>query len=130
MSGHSSSPNYLVAEAALSALIGIAIGGYGAHGLNAIKSLTGMWETGVTYQIWHALGAFAASWLASTREALTRKIMTAGGWFLLLGSLSFSGSLYSFIIDGILPVLMLAPIGGTVMILGWGGIVFGALRLR
>ena len=61
MSGHSSSPNYLVAEAALSALIGIAIGGYGAHGLNAIKSLTGMWETGVTYQIWHALGAFAAS---------------------------------------------------------------------
>ena len=130
MSGHSSSPNYLVAEAALSALIGIAIGGYGAHGLNANESLTGMWETGVTYQIWHALGAFAASWLASTREALTRKIMTAGGWFLLLGSLSFSGSLYSFIIDGILPVLMLAPIGGTVMILGWGGIVFGALRLR
>jgi len=130
MSGHSSSPNYLVAAAALSALIGIAIGGYGAHGLNANESLTGMWETGVTYQIWHALGAFAASWLASTREALTRKIMTAGGWFLLLGSLSFSGSLYSFIIDGILPVLMLAPIGGTVMILGWGGIVFGALRLR
>jgi uncharacterized membrane protein YgdD (TMEM256/DUF423 family) len=130
MSGHSSSPNYLVAAAALSALIGIAIGGYGAHGLNANESLTGMWETGVTYQIWHALSAFATSWLASTREALTRKIMTAGGWFLLLGSLSFSGSLYSFIINGILPVLMLAPIGGTVMILGWGGIVFGALRLR
>ena len=130
MSGHSSSPNYLVAAAALSALIGIAIGGYGAHGLNANESLTGMWETGVTYQIWHALGAFAASWLASTREALTRKIVTAGGWCLVLGSLSFSGSLYSFIIDGILPVLMLAPIGGTVMILGWGGIVFGALRLR
>ena len=130
MSGHSSSPNYLVAAAALSALIGVAICGYGAHGLNANESLTGMWEIGVTYQILRALGAFAASWLASTREALTRKIMTAGGWFLLLGSLSFSGSLYSFIIDGILPVLMLALIGGTVMILEWGGIVFGALRLR
>ena len=128
MSGHSSSPNYLVAAAALSALIGIAISGYGEHGLNANESLMGMWEAGFTYQIWHLLGAFAASWFVSTREALTRKIMTAGGWFLLLGSLSFSGSLYSFIIDGILPVLMLAPIGGTVMILGWNGIVYGALR--
>jgi uncharacterized membrane protein YgdD (TMEM256/DUF423 family) len=92
MSGHSSSPNYLLAAAALSALIGVAIGGCGAHGLNANESLTGMWETGVTYQIWHALGAFAASWLASTREALTRKIVTAGGWCLVFGSLSFSGS--------------------------------------
>ena len=130
MSDHSSSSNYLVAAAALSALIGVAVGGYGAHGLNANESLTSMWETGVTYQIWHALGAFAASWLASTREAHTRKIVTAGGWCLVLGSLSFSGSLYFFIIDSIFPLPMLAPIGGTVMMLGWGGIVYGALRRR
>jgi len=130
MSKHSSAPNYLVAAAALSALIGVAVGGYGAHGLNANESLTTMWETGVAYQMWHALGAFAASWLASTREAITKKIVTVGGWCLVLGSLSFSGSLYVFIIDGIFPVPMLAPVGGTVMLLGWLGIVYGALRRR
>lgn len=128
MSNHSSAPNYLVAAAALSALIGVAVGGYGAHGLNANESLTTMWETGVAYQMWHALGAFAASWLASTREAITKKIVTVGGWCLVLGSLSFSGSLYVFIIDGIFPVPMLAPVGGTVMMLGWLGIIYGSLR--
>lgn len=120
--------DYLVAAAGLSALLGVAIGAYGAHGLNANESLTDMWETGVAYQMWHALGAFAASWIASTREGLTRKIVTLSGWGLVLGSLSFSGSLYIFIIDGIFPVPMLAPFGGTVMLLGWLGIVYGALR--
>ena len=123
-------PNYLVAAAAFSALLGVAIGGYGAHGLNANESLTAMWETGVAYQMWHALGAFAASWVASTREGLTRKIVNLSGWGLVLGSLSFSGSLYIFIIDGIFPVPMLAPVGGTVMLVGWLGIVYGALRRR
>lgn len=128
MSDHSSSPNYLIAAAALSAFIGVAVGGYGAHGLNANESLTGMWETGVAYQMWHALGAFAACWVASTRDGVTRKIVNLAGWCLVIGSLSFSGSLYFFIIDGIFPIPMLAPVGGTVMIVGWLGIAYGAVR--
>ncbi len=128
MNDPSSASNYLVAAAALSAMAGVAVGAYGAHGLNANESLTAMWESGVAYQMWHALGAFAASWLASTREGITEKVVQFSGWCLVLGSLGFSGSLYFFIIDGIFPVPLLAPVGGTVMVLGWLGIVYGALR--
>ncbi len=120
--------NYLAAGAGLSAMIAVGFGAYGAHGLDVNDTLRGMWETGVAYQMWHALGALAASWLASTRHGRTRKLVNLAGWCLVAGSFAFTGSLYFFIIDGIFPIPGLAPVGGTVMMAGWLGIVYGALR--
>jgi len=119
---------YLVSAAALSAALGVALGAYGSHGLAVDQSLVDIWKTGVTYQMIHALAALAAQWLASTRTGAMHKLCKVAGWALLLGSWAFSGSLYFFVIDGIVPIQGLAPAGGMVMIAGWLMIAFAALR--
>ncbi len=44
--------------AALSAMTGVAMGAFGAHGLKAVLSVEMMavYKTAVMYQMWHALG--------------------------------------------------------------------------
>lgn len=119
---------YLVSAAALSAALGVGLGAYGSHGLAVEQSLVEIWKTGVSYQMIHALAALAAQWLASTRTGSMQKICKIAGWALLFGSWAFSGSLYFFVIDGIVPIQGLAPIGGMAMIAGWLMIAFVALR--
>lgn len=119
MSARASGRDTLAAVAALMAAAAVAGGAYGAHGLHVDASIKAFWETAVAYQMWHCLGAFAALWVASRRDGRAAMLARLGGWLMIIGTALFSGALYVFVLDGIVPVQGMAPMGGMAMIAGW-----------
>ena len=108
-------------------LLGVALGAFGAHGLKGTLSpdMLANFETGVRYQMYHAVGLLAVAW------ALTRwpgGLTTAAGWLFVIGILIFSGSLYILSVTGIRWLGAVTPIGGVALIAGWGCLIVAALR--
>ena len=65
---------------ALSALTGVAMGAFGAHALKATLSpeMLTIYQTGVTYQMWHALGLIGIA-LILQHAPESRLLNWAGG---------------------------------------------------
>jgi len=132
---------------ALLAGLGVILGAYAAHGLDqhllgiygeetrevagqtipaAQKYLTDF-RTGVTYQMYHALGLIAVGLLSQTRPSRSLQI---AAWAFLLGMLLFSGALYVIALKGPSWLGMrwglVAPFGGVSYIIGWLAFAIGA----
>jgi uncharacterized membrane protein YgdD (TMEM256/DUF423 family) len=112
---------------ALSAGLGVALGAFGAHALKArlAPDMLAVWETGVRYQIFHALALLAAAW------AVTRwpgAAITASGWLFVVGTLLFSGSLYVLSLSGVRWLGAVTPLGGVAWIAAWLCLAWGAWR--
>jgi uncharacterized membrane protein YgdD (TMEM256/DUF423 family) len=92
--------------------LAVALGAFAAHGLKARLSpeMLTIFETGVRYQVYHALGLFA---LAATRGP------NKAGWCFVAGIALFSGSLYLLALTGIRKLGMITPIGGLFFLAGW-----------
>ena len=99
---------------ALLAASGVALGAFGAHGLRNVLSpeALGWWQTGVQYQMWHAIGlvAIGAAPVARTRGP---------AWTLAAGTAIFSGSLYAMALTETRWLGAVTPLGGVLMIAGW-----------
>ena len=84
------------------------LGAFGTHGLRAALSpeAMGWWQTGVQYQMWHAIGliAIGAARLPGTRLSV---------WLLTLGTLIFAGSLYVMALTGMRWLGVVTPAGGA-----------------
>jgi len=110
---------------ALLAALGVLLGAFGAHGLRAALTpeALGWWQTGVQYQMWHAIGlvAIGAARLPGTRLSV---------WLLTLGTLIFSGSLYLLALTGARWLGMVTPVGGVLMIAGWVCFAWGLALTR
>lgn len=115
------------AAGAVLAGAGVALGAFGAHGLKSkvTADLLAVFETGVRYQIYHALALMAVSW-ATTRWP--GSWVNASGWLFLVGILLFSGSLYVMTFTGQRWLGAVTPLGGLCFILGWVALALGALR--
>ena len=103
----------------LNALIGVALGAFGAHGLKtkvAPEMLT-VWNTAVQYHLIHALGLLLIGILVHLMPAAP--LIKSGGWTILLGILLFSGSLYALVLTGIKPLGIITPFGGVAFLVGW-----------
>lgn len=111
--------------ASLFALMGVAAGAFGAHVLETRLSAESLvtFETGVRYQMYHALGLLAVAWAA---ERWTSNAFTLAGWFFIAGILLFSGSLYALAFGA--PSLMgaVTPFGGVAFLAGWAVLAGGA----
>ena len=107
--------------AALSALAAIAFGAFGAHGISDPQAKAWM-QTAVLFQLPHAVAVFA---LLGWRDERPVRI---GAWGLLLGSLLFAGSLQALALGAPRGAAALAPVGGMLLMLGWGWIALTALR--
>jgi uncharacterized membrane protein YgdD (TMEM256/DUF423 family) len=112
---------------ALLAGLGVALGAFGAHALKArlAPDMLAVWETGVRYQIYHALALLAVAW------ALARwpgGAVQASGWLFVAGTLLFSGSLYALALTGVRGLGAVTPLGGAAWIVGWGCLAWGAWR--
>ncbi|MCK5777288.1 MAG: DUF423 domain-containing protein [Rhodospirillales bacterium] len=118
----------LCALAAIAAAAAVGLGAYGAHGLAVDDFLLDVWRTAVAFQMWHALGAFACVWLASRKSGRAASLARISGWLLIVGALSFSSSLYAFVLMGDVPVQGLAPAGGMIMMAGWSLLAVAAVR--
>ena len=111
--------NWSVIGAILLALA-VIIGAFGAHALQGRLDayLKGVYETGVMYHFFHALGLLVVSFLPRI-GALTAP---RAGWvcaLLLTGIVLFSGSLYALAISGVRLLGAITPFGGLAFIAAW-----------
>lgn len=111
---------------ALSGFVSVGAGAFGAHALRARLSpeLLAVFETGARYQMYHALGLFAAAW-AVTRW--TGRWPVRAGWLFVAGTLLFSGSLYLLALTGTRWFGAVTPFGGVALLAGWACLAMAAL---
>jgi uncharacterized membrane protein YgdD (TMEM256/DUF423 family) len=111
----------------ISAFLAVALGAFAAHGLRnkLTPEMLTIFETGVRYQIYHALALLGVAW-ASTRWP--GGSITAAGWLFILGTIIFSGSLYLLSFTGVRWLGAITPIGGAAFLLGWLLLAWGAWR--
>lgn len=102
----------------LSALTGIALGAFGAHGLKTRLSsdMLAVFETAVQYQMYHAFGLFAVAWVAVQWPQSQAHV---AGWLFISGTALFSGSLYVLSLTGIRWWGAVTPFGGVLFLVGW-----------
>jgi uncharacterized membrane protein YgdD (TMEM256/DUF423 family) len=103
---------------ALSGLIGVAAGAFGAHALRTRLSpeLLAVFETGARYQMYHAFALFAVAWAATRWPGA---LVNWSGWLFVAGTLLFSGSLYALALSGVRWLGAITPLGGAAFLAGW-----------
>ena len=113
--------------------LGIILGAFGAHGLKQVVSpeKVASFEVGVRYQIYHGIVLLILSLNASKIEG-TLKVFLA---FILGGILFFSGSIYLLALNDLFGTDLsflgpLTPVGGVLMIAGWGVLVRQLLKMK
>lgn len=117
----------LAAVAAGLGAVGVALGAFGAHGLEGAVTAERLatWQTAAQYHQVHALAGVAAGALAALRRS------GAARWaarLFLAGVALFSGSLYALVLldAGVLGAV--APLGGLAFIAGWVALVLALWR--
>lgn len=100
------------------ALLAVAAGAFGAHALRARlpPDLLMVFETGVRYQMYHALGLLAVAWAAMHWSGTA---VAAAGWLFIAGIMIFSGSLYLLSLSGMRWLGAITPLGGAAFLAGW-----------
>lgn len=109
----------LVLTAALLGFSGVALGAFGAHGLQATLEATGRaatFETASRYHLIHALAMLGAAWLAGQTPGRWARL---AGWYFAAGTLVFSGSLYLLAVSDVGWLGAVAPVGGALLLAGW-----------
>ncbi len=107
---------------ALVAAMAVAAGAFGAHALRTRLdvAMQQVFETGVRYQMYHALGLLlVAGLLGAARPLVTRRAAVASGWCFVLGILLFSVPLQVLALSGARRLGLIAPVGGLAFIAGW-----------
>lgn len=103
--------------------LGVVLGAFGSHALKGRLSehYLEVYKTGVLYHFIHALGLFVIAWLSTV--SADPKLYWAG-FFMVLGVILFSGSLYVLSITGIKWVAAITPLGGLSFLLAWSILFF------
>jgi uncharacterized membrane protein YgdD (TMEM256/DUF423 family) len=104
---------------ALAGFLAVALGAFGAHALRARLSpeMLAVFETGVRYQMYHALAIILAGLIAARFDGW---LIRAAGWSFTAGIVLFSGSLYALAITGTTMFGAITPLGGLAFLIGWG----------
>lgn len=110
------------------ALIGVALGAFGAHGLknHLTPDLLAVWQTGVQYQLVHALGLILIGILLQLLP--DAPLLRVAGWAMLAGIGLFSGSLYLLALTGVRTLGMVTPLGGVAFLATWLLLVLAVRR--
>ncbi|MBU8854586.1 DUF423 domain-containing protein [Bacillus sp. FJAT-26377] len=113
---------------AINAMLAVALGAFGAHGLEGkiSEKYLEVWKTGVQYQMFHAMGLFVIAFLLS--KFPQSSLLTASGWIMFAGIVLFSGSLYVLSTSGIKVLGAITPLGGVAFIVAWILIVVAAVK--
>lgn len=110
-----------MALAALSGLIAVAAGAFGAHGVSDPEAKAWL-QTGAHYQLTHALAVFACFvlWRMGAGSA------QLAAWMFLAGGFIFSGTLYLMAFGAPRWLGAVTPVGGVLMILAWAMLAYAA----
>ena len=106
--------------AAITGLLAVSIGAFGAHALKDVlarNGTTAIWETAVFYHFIHAVMLFVLA---------ERKIFPAVAWSCFLaGIIIFSGSLYLLAVTDAKWLGAVTPVGGVSLLAGWLALALG-----
>ena len=110
--------------------IAVAFGAFGAHALKGrvAPEAVALWQTGVEYHAWHALGLLATATLM-LHFADRRTLRYAAGLF-AAGIVLFSGSLYALALGAPRAFGAVTPLGGVAFIAGWIALALGVAPRR
>ncbi|QOD12969.1 DUF423 domain-containing protein [Psychrobacter sp. 28M-43] len=113
--------------AAINMAIAVALGAFGAHGLEGHVSMQQLewWHTATLYLFVHALGLLLVGLLIRLRD-----ITQTTAWLLQIGIIIFAGSLYAMTLGAPRWFGAITPIGGVLMIAGWLWFAVSAFRLK
>jgi len=119
-----------IAAGALLMLLGVILGAFGAHALQALLTPQRLasYQTGVNYQLLHSLGLVAVGIVAQLTTETTRLRWSA--WLMLAGIVLFSGSIYLMAAGAPRALGMVAPLGGLSFMAAWGLLAWHALSRR
>ncbi len=109
-------------------LLAVAAGAFGAHALRdrMDPAFLEVFETAARYQMYHALALIAVAILMS--RSTGNPWLAAAGLLFVAGTLVFSGSLYVLTLTGLRWLGAITPLGGVCLLLGWGSLLWAALR--
>src|SRR5690554_1167446 len=110
------------------AVTAVMAGAFGAHGLRNIASERSLevFQTAVTYQMYHAIALVLVALLSGF--GLSRRRLSLAAGFFSLGILLFSGSLYTLVLTDIRWVGPITPLGGICFMIGWALLLTVGLR--
>ncbi|MGP9518116.1 DUF423 domain-containing protein [Psychrobacter sp. AOP7-C1-14] len=113
--------------AAVNMAIAVALGAFGAHGLEGRVSIQQLewWHTATLYLFVHALGLLFVGLLIRLEH-----IAQTTAWLLQIGIIIFAGSLYAMTLGAPRWFGAITPIGGILMIVGWLWLAVSAFRLK
>ncbi|WP_281227674.1 DUF423 domain-containing protein [Flavobacterium aquiphilum] len=121
----------ILSTAAIFGMIAIILGAFGAHALKKILSpeQIATFETGVRYQMYHALFLL----FIGTNTIINQKRKKIIHNLTLIGVIFFSGSIYLLATNSLMPIDFkifgfITPIGGLFLISAWFILLFDLLR--
>ena len=123
----------IISTGAIFGMIAIILGAFGAHALKKVLSIESLstFETGVKYQMYHALFLV----LIGTLNELSLKAKKIIYNLVVFGVLFFSGSIYLLATNPLTSfdfkvIGFITPIGGLLLILGWGVLFFNFVKKK
>jgi uncharacterized membrane protein YgdD (TMEM256/DUF423 family) len=123
----------ITALASLLGILAIVLGAFGAHALKKIVSLEQLstFETGVKYQMYHALFLLFVGTTTFINDKVKNTILILS----LVGIIFFSGSIYllsTMSITGInfKAIGIFTPIGGVFLISSWGVLLYNSINKK
>jgi uncharacterized membrane protein YgdD (TMEM256/DUF423 family) len=132
------SARFYLLVSAISGLLSVTLGAFGAHGLKKVVSpdMLSAYQTGVQYQFIHTLVLLALAILMlilASKPVVVNKLKLSAN-LMIIGILLFSGSLYTMTfmsVSGGFPAWLgpITPIGGLTFIMGWIFLMVAAFKL-
>jgi uncharacterized membrane protein YgdD (TMEM256/DUF423 family) len=109
--------------------LGVAAGAFGAHALKQrlAPDLLAVFETGVRYQMYHALGLLVVAFASDRWRGVNFNL---AGWLFLIGTILFSGSLYALCLTGVRVLGAITPLGGLCFLAAWALLAWGVWKLQ
>ena len=121
--------NPIITMAAVNGLLAVMLGAFMSHSLEETitTELLGVFQTGVSYHMYHSLAALATGILSHIFPKV--RLLKFSAYSFLLGIMLFSGSLYLLALTELPMIGMITPIGGIFFIFGWIMLcIFGAKK--
>lgn len=111
------------------AFLAVTFGAFGSHSLKAVltQDMLAVFETGVRYQMYHALALLAVGWAA---HQYPQASFPLAGWLFTAGIVLFSGSLYVLTLSGERWLGAVTPLGGLCFLAGWGVFAWQVCKQR
>jgi len=123
----------IISTAAILGFIVIILGAFGAHALKKVLTIEQLasFETGVKYQIYHALFLL----FAGSTNLISEKAKKTLYYLVVFGVILFSGSIYLLATKNVTNVDFsiigfITPIGGLLMIMAWGLLFLNILKRK